>query len=240
VLDLALVSRFFLVPVPTAREIRKKHPEFVSWIGDHLDLNKADFTKEWVELKKTKVPSSIEQLIKIVAPEVCDEVWKLTNVEFSGRQVSDLYRVWRGYFQFIHFMNINRTQEQMIVDMCSCVVGLIPEATNLVQQSCQLSSHEKQQLLAGVMNAVGGVFSGLEVRKSETELKKLLEKDELTEKGLEKVLNIVNPDKWRVIRETLPKSKTWKRVNSIMAARSLSRAYNLNEIPTIKNHLKNY
>lgn len=239
-MDMALLSRFVTVKVPSLAEIVQKDRNNATAIAK-ANLVPANFTASWKKMKATKLDKEIDSLIGMTAEEVIVQLTNSTGtvsgINFSGRQANDLYKLYRGFYQYFKFTKQDWDQDKIAEVMTTITIGLIPECSDLVDSNL-LADRETVSTL--IKETILGIFNNIQSLQSQKELTALMADDNLDPEGFERLKSIITPEAWRSIRNESPNNKTWKRINSIMASRSLEGYIDLSNVTTINNSLENY
>jgi hypothetical protein len=132
-MDAAQVSRFLVLPVPTFSDLdadeRKK-------LLLSQSSEAAGELKELMETaREAKVPPAQQQKIFDMTLKIATKLNKVADIEFSSRQVRDLYEVFLNMDRIVSTMGNKDLPKITEETLCNVVMGLIPETTGLVRST---------------------------------------------------------------------------------------------------------
>jgi len=229
-MDMALLSRFSVVTVPELSDIVADNPEAAFELFS-ARVKPYDFRKEWKSMADTKLEPEIVKLVDTLGGEIVKSFAKDTNrVDFSGRQATDLKRLFISFYKYYSYTNSDWEREYISFYMSKLVMSVIPETTNLVNGSL-MTDYDTVYTL--IFETIKETFKNIQALGAKTRLLKELKKDKLTPKGMETLLDSITPDAWDQIKESMPKNKSWNNLNNYMKSMALLGNTPLSDIDSI-------
>jgi len=237
-MDLANLSRYSVIQVPSLAEINEEDSEAVEKISK-AKPEAVNYTEKWKKMKALSLDKEIETLIDMISTEVIKKLVTpdVSNIDFSGRQANDLRKLYVGFYKYLKFTERDWDEEKLASYMTNIALSVIPECSNLVEASLM---QDRNLYYTLVFETIRGIFDNIQSLQGQKELFKLIKSNDLEPEGVQRILSITNPSQWKGARANLPKNKTWKRINAMMAGHSLWDGIDLNNYTRVKECIDDY
>jgi MoxR-like ATPase len=128
-MDIAQVSRFLVLEVPTYHDLSPSERKAILHIED--EGGKPNEIKDLMDRARgLKIPAAQAKAIEAKVLKLAESLNKTKDIEFSGRQVSDLHKL------FCNMDRISQVFENLDIGekiLCTAVLSLVPEVSGLTR-----------------------------------------------------------------------------------------------------------